>query len=285
MSDNTPDSGETAEPRVRKRATKKTARKAVKADAPAKTEGAPGPESAPAAAPTPAAPAAEPAKKHGDALAPAASDARNRDGDGNGGGGEGEVVWYVDPIDGTSNFAGGLPYYCVSIGVAWRGRLLGGVIYDPERDEMFVGSAEGLRLNNRAAGSRGQPRDSDSVCLTNLPHEGMDDRLGLEALGDLLVRFRAVRRLGSSALALAYVATGRADVCCELTTKPWDHAAGAALVLAGGGGFAGLDSGGRESGDMGAVAHYVAYGAGFGFSGSVLNAILNKAPGVRSDVQ
>lgn len=202
-----------------------------------------------------------------------------------GGGGEGEVVWYVDPIDGTSNFAGGLPYYCVSIGVAWRGRLLGGVIYDPERDEMFVGSAEGLRLNNRAAGSRGQPRDSDSVCLTNLPHEGMDDRLGLEALGDLLVRFRAVRRLGSSALALAYVATGRADVCCELTTKPWDHAAGAALVLAGGGGFAGLDSGGRESGDMGAVAHYVAYGAGFGFSGSVLNAILNKAPGVRSDVQ
>src|SRR5690606_23397299 len=146
-----------------------------------------------------------------------------------GGGGEGEVVWYVDPIDGTSNFAGGLPYYCVSIGVAWRGRLLGGVIYDPERDEMFVGSAEGLRLNKRAAGSSGPPRGSGSVCRRSLPHEGMDDRLGLEALGDLLVRFRAVRRLGPSALALAYAPRGRADVCCELTTQPWDHAARAAL--------------------------------------------------------
>ena len=88
MSDNTPDSGETAEPRVRKRATKKTARKAVKPDAPAaKAEPTTAPESSPAAAATPAAPSAEPAKKHGDALAPAESSAGNRNDDGGGGDG------------------------------------------------------------------------------------------------------------------------------------------------------------------------------------------------------
>lgn len=191
-----------------------------------------------------------------------------------GGDDAGELVWFVDPIDGTSNFAGGLPLYCVSIGITWRGQPLGGVIYDPERDEMFVGSAAGLTLNGDAAASRGHLSEDGAVCLSNMPHEGMDDAQGLATLGVLLSRFRAVRRLGSSALALAYVAVGRADVCSELVTKPWDHAAGAALVLAGGGGFEGRDAAGRPTHDVGATARYVAYGAGFSFERSVFASIL-----------
>jgi myo-inositol-1(or 4)-monophosphatase len=191
-----------------------------------------------------------------------------------GGEGAGDLVWFVDPIDGTSNFAGGLPLYCVSIGVTWRGQPLAGVIYDPERDEMFVGSAAGLTLNGQPVNSRGHGSETDALCLTNLPHEGMDDAQGLAALGALLSRFRAVRRLGSSALALAYVAVGRADVCSELTTKPWDHAAGAALVLAGGGGFEARNSDGKPTDDIGATARYVAYGSGFQFDRSVFASIL-----------
>lgn len=190
------------------------------------------------------------------------------------GDGDGDLVWFVDPIDGTSNFAGGLPLYCVSIGFTWRGRPLGGVIYDPERDEIFVGSAAGLTLNGQPARSRGQVSDANALCLTNLPHEGMEDGQGLATLGVLVSRFRAVRRLGSSALALAYVAVGRADLCSELSTKPWDHAAGAALVLAGGGGMECRDADGAPTDDVGATASYVAHVAGFPFDRSIYASVL-----------
>lgn len=191
-----------------------------------------------------------------------------------GGSGANDLVWYVDPIDGTSNFVNGLPFYCVSIGVCWRGQPLGGVIYDPERNEMFVGSAYGLFLNGRRMTSQAASSDGSALCLTNLPHEGLDDNEGIAALGQLIGAFRAVRRLGSSALALAYVAVGRADICAEMITKPWDHAAGVALVLAGGGGVVARDSQGNGTTDAGQIARYLAYGTGFPVESSLLSRIL-----------
>jgi myo-inositol-1(or 4)-monophosphatase len=193
--------------------------------------------------------------------------------------GSGEVTWFVDPIDGTSNYAGGLPFYCVSIGINWRGRLVGGVVYDPEREEMFSGSAQGLFVNGRKTESRAHAQDGDAVCLTNFPHEGLADPAGLTQLGTLFSAFRAVRRLGSAALALAYVAAGRADLCAELTTHPWDHAAGAALVVAAGGGFDGRDRDHKPTQDVADVASYVAFGRGFDFPNSLYAAVLAGAAG------
>ncbi len=189
--------------------------------------------------------------------------------------GAGDVVWFVDPIDGTSNYAGGLPLYCVSIGITWRGRLAGGVVYDPERDEMFCGSAAGLFVNGKRTQSRSHAHDGDAICLTNHPHEGLATSANLAELQTLLNAFRAVRRLGTAALALAYVASGRADICSELMTKPWDHAAGAALVIASGGGFEGRTNTGQATQDVGEVAHYVAFGKGFVFEDSIYARILD----------
>ena len=192
--------------------------------------------------------------------------------------GDGDISWFVDPIDGTSNYAGGLPLYCVSIGITWRGQLAGGVVYDPERDEMFAGSIEGFFVNGRETQSRAHAHDEDSLCLTNHPYEGLVDAAGLNRFDLLLGRFRAVRRLGSSALALAYVASGRADLCSELMTKPWDHAAGAALVLASGGGFEGRDSAGQATEAMDEIARFVAFGNGFDFASSIFSDLIEHAP-------
>ena len=191
----------------------------------------------------------------------------------------GEIAWIVDPIDGTSNFAGGLPLYCISIGVAWRGRLVAGVIYDPERDELYRGTAAGLTLNGRPVESRAGGEDNACVCLMNFPYEAKP--LGPVAAArfhDALMGFRAVRRLGSAALALAWVASGRADACCEVMTNPWDHAAGMALVLAGGGGLVALDRHGAPADPIWKADRYIAYGRGFSAGRSALSGILSLPP-------
>ena len=193
--------------------------------------------------------------------------------------GEGEIAWIVDPIDGTSNFAGGLPLYCVSIGIAWRGELVAGIVYDPERDELFRGTAAGLTVNGRPVASRAGGRDSDCICLMNFPYEAAP--LGEPALArylDALSAFRAVRRLGSAALALADVAAGRADAACEISTNPWDHAAGMALVLAGGGGLVCRDRHGKTSAPAWKAARYIAFGTGFQPAQSTLDGIIALPP-------
>lgn len=192
-----------------------------------------------------------------------------------GGADEGEIAWIVDPIDGTSNFAGGLPLYCISIGIVWRGDLVGGVIYDPERDELYRGTAGGLTLNGQPVASRAGAGDRNCVCLMNFPYEAKP--LGATATGrylDVLASFRAVRRLGSAALALAWVAAGRADAACEIMTNPWDHAAGMALVLAGGGGLACRDRDGAPVSPIWKAERYIAYGKGFSAADSSLDGIV-----------
>lgn len=192
-----------------------------------------------------------------------------------GGTGDSDIAWIVDPIDGTSNFAGGLPLYCISIGVVIRGKLVAGVIYDPERDELFRGTAGGLTVNGRPAESRAGADDRDCVCLMNFPYEAKP--LGEAAVArylDALNGFRAIRRLGSAALALAYVAAGRADVACEISTNPWDHAAGMALVLAAGGGLVCRRHDGAPATPVWRAERYIAHGRGFAPARSTLDGIV-----------
>ncbi|WP_225827711.1 inositol monophosphatase family protein [Streptomyces naphthomycinicus] len=148
--------------------------------------------------------------------------------------GSGAIRWYVDPIDGTNNFAHGLPLFCVSIAAALDGRLVAACVYDPVRDEAFTSVSGALALNGRPVAptpSAGGP----AVLLTDFPRGGSDPGERELALWGRLVREYDVRRLGSSALALAYTAVGRGQLACNLGTRSWDVAAGAALVAAAGG--------------------------------------------------
>jgi myo-inositol-1(or 4)-monophosphatase len=152
--------------------------------------------------------------------------------------GSGAVHWYVDPIDGTNNFVAGIPYFCVSIAAALGDRMLAGVVYDPSRHETFAASTTGATLNGKPIRCTGSALDTGATLLTEYPRSGRpiapDD---LSRFGQLLPRFRAVRRLGSTALHLAYVASGRADATFGLGTNPWDIAAGMLLVQQAGGRF------------------------------------------------
>lgn len=152
--------------------------------------------------------------------------------------GAGDVIWYVDPIDGTSNFASGLPFFCVSIAaVEADGTPIAGVVYDPIKDEMFTTHGGMLWLNDVEVKPADRARrDQDAELLTNLPREGRQpSQREMERFGHLVMNFRAVRRLGSAALQLAYVAVGRAAVNYDENCHPWDIAAGLQLVAASGG--------------------------------------------------
>ncbi|WP_433331276.1 inositol monophosphatase family protein [Spirillospora sp. CA-294931] len=149
------------------------------------------------------------------------------------------VRWIVDPIDGTANFARGVPLFCVSIGVRLPDGTAGGCVYDPVRDESFTGTPDGLRLNGRPVPA-GRPRHAVPLALTDVPRPGVAPDPSELALFASLIQAADVRRIGSSALALAYVACGRADVAAGADAFVWDTAAGSALVAASGGGFAGV---------------------------------------------
>jgi myo-inositol-1(or 4)-monophosphatase len=152
-------------------------------------------------------------------------------------GGQDCCVWYIDPLDGTVNFAHGLPFFAVSIGYAEGGELRLGAVYDPLRDEMY------LAERGRGAWLNGEPihvsavEDLDhSLLVTGFPY---DIRTHPENNLDLFNRFmllsQGVRRLGSAALDLCYVAAGRLDGFWEVRLKPWDVAAGGLIVEEAGG--------------------------------------------------
>lgn len=150
--------------------------------------------------------------------------------------GSGEVHWYVDPIDGTNNFVAGVPFFCVSIAAAVGDRLLAGVIYDPSREEVFAASTAGATLNGEPMLCRGSVLDTGATILTEFPRSGRPTAPeDLDRFGRLIRTFRAVRRLGSTALHLAYVACGRADGTFGMGTNSWDVAAGVMLVQQAGG--------------------------------------------------
>ena len=147
--------------------------------------------------------------------------------------GSSRFVWYLDPMDGTVNFAHGLPYFAVSIGYAEKGRMKFGVVYDPIRDECFSAQAgTGAWLNGVQL--RASKADDLNSCLltTNF---GYDIRTHPQNNLDLFAYFSlntwGVRRSGSAALDLCYVASGRVDGYWELRFKPWDVAAGGLIAV------------------------------------------------------
>ncbi|WP_202638497.1 inositol monophosphatase family protein [Bailinhaonella thermotolerans] len=150
--------------------------------------------------------------------------------------GDGPAVWYVDPIDGTANFTHGMAMFCTSVGVELDGELVAGAIYDPVRDELFTAGPEGAFLNGTPIRAAGAGSDERALLLTGYPSPGEAREPGaLERFGDLVTGFGTLRRPGSAALALAHVACGWADVALSNSIKPWDVAAGYALVTRAGG--------------------------------------------------
>jgi myo-inositol-1(or 4)-monophosphatase len=150
--------------------------------------------------------------------------------------GRGELHWYVDPIDGTNNYARGIPFFCVSIAAALGDELLAGVIYDPIRHELFGASDDGAFLNDVPIRSAGVATDSAALLITDFPHPARAHaRADYDRYAALVDAFGTVRRLGSCALGLAYVACGRADATVATNANAWDGAAGALLVSRAGG--------------------------------------------------
>lgn len=149
--------------------------------------------------------------------------------------GEAEIRWVVDPLDGTSNFLWGIPYFAVSIALCdCKGELLG-VVYDPLRNEMFTAiRGEGARLNGATLVPLGEKHPEDAIISLSMPIRGQLKALSRQqffsALDEVTNTTAGVRRLGSAALDLAYIAAGRLDAYFEDGLSYYDYAAGKLLA-------------------------------------------------------
>jgi myo-inositol-1(or 4)-monophosphatase len=150
-----------------------------------------------------------------------------------------EYKWIIDPLDGTTNFTHGLPIFCTTIGLEYKGEVILGVTYDPNFDELFVAEkGKGARLNNRSIRVSKTGRLMESLIITGFPYDIKDNPFNaVEHFSNMLMASQAVRRLGSAAIDLAYVACGRFDGFWEVSLNPWDMAAGILLVEESGGKF------------------------------------------------
>ena len=166
---------------------------------------------------------------------------------------ESEYRWYIDPLDGTTNFAHQFPAFCVSMGLERRpaglasdadGEMVAGVIYDPLRDEMF--SAErgrGAWLNGRRLHVSKTKSLGESLTATGFPSQKRHASPNIHLYQQVTLRSHGVRRAGSAALDLAYVAAGRLDGFWEFNLNPWDTSAGVLLVEEAGGKLSHFDGG------------------------------------------
>ena len=158
---------------------------------------------------------------------------------------DGEFRWYVDPLDGTTNFAHGFPQFCVSMGMERRaagmaperdGTLVAGVIYDPMRDELFTAErGQGAQLNGRSMRVSKIPDLAEALLSTGFPSRKRHASPNVHFYQEFTLRSHGVRRAGSAALDLAYVACGRLEAFWEFNLNPWDTAAGILLVEEAGG--------------------------------------------------
>lgn len=151
--------------------------------------------------------------------------------------GDGESVWIIDPLDGTSNYLHGFPFFSVSIALKVKNRIEHGVIYDPLRHECFAASrGRGARLNDRRIRVSKQTQLSASLLGTGFPFRDLSlAQRYLPTFEAMFGKCAGVRRTGSAALDLAYVASGRLDGFWEFGLRPWDVAAGSLLIREAGG--------------------------------------------------
>src|SRR6202790_4373235 len=147
-----------------------------------------------------------------------------------------EYRWYVDPLDGTTNFAHGFPVFCVSIGLDYKGNRIAGVIYDPTRDELFAAEqGSGAYLNQQRIQVSKISNLSQCLLATGFPSHKRHKNPNIFFYHQITLRTHGVRRAGSAALDLCCVAAGRFEGFWEFNLNPWDTAAGVLIVEEAGG--------------------------------------------------
>ena len=148
-----------------------------------------------------------------------------------------EFTWVIDPLDGTTNFLHSLPHFCVSIGILHNGVPTHGVIYDPLRDELFTATiGQGAMLNQKRLRLKDTVKLDSALIGTGFPYSDMRSMEGyLNMFREVCPKAAGIRRAGSAALDLAYIACGRLDGFWEIELNPWDIAAGAVLIKEAGG--------------------------------------------------
>ncbi|HWF48728.1 MAG TPA: inositol monophosphatase family protein [Bryobacteraceae bacterium] len=152
-----------------------------------------------------------------------------------------EYRWYVDPLDGTTNFAHGFPMWNVTLALARRGEVIAGVVYDPAHEELFVAErGAGARLNGAPIHVSKAPILEDALVSTGFPSRKRHQNVNIHFYYQLAMMTHGVRRGGSAAIDLAYTACGRLDAFWEFGLNPWDMAAGTLLIEEAGGRCSGM---------------------------------------------
>ncbi len=152
-----------------------------------------------------------------------------------------ELRWYVDPLDGTTNFAHGFPMWNVTLALARRGEVIAGVVYDPLNRELFAAErGAGARLNGAPIHVSKAPTLNDSLLSTGFPSRKRHQNVNIHFYYQIAMLSHGVRRGGSAAIDLAYVACGRLEGFWEFGLNPWDMAAGTLLVEEAGGHCSGM---------------------------------------------
>ena len=152
-------------------------------------------------------------------------------------GGDGENKWIIDPLDGTTNYAHGYPCFCVTLALEHKGEVAIGVTYDPTRDELFAAEkGRGATLNGKPIRVSTTDDIGNALLVTGFPYDIKHRGQFARHLTDFLLSSRGVRRDGSAAIDMAYVACGRFDGFWEEGLNPWDVAAGKLLIEEAGGG-------------------------------------------------
>lgn len=151
-------------------------------------------------------------------------------------GGEGPRRWIIDPVDGTTNFAHGFPFFCCSIALERDGKIIAGAVYEPSRKELFFAErSKGATLNGDQIKVSKNDTLSRALIATGFAYDNEGKLSNIDHFRKMLSLSQAVRRAGSAALDLCYVACGRLDGFWELGLAPWDTAAGALIVEESGG--------------------------------------------------
>ncbi len=150
---------------------------------------------------------------------------------------ESDYLWVIDPLDGTNNYAQGLPIYCISVGLKYKGETVLGVVYAPYLDEMYTAvKGVGAFYNGRKISTGNKNELDKCVLATGFPYDKLTHPLNnIDYFGEIVPKIRGVRRMGAAAYDLACVASGILDGYWEMNLSPWDVAAGILLVEEAGG--------------------------------------------------